>query len=69
MWKNRLIYLLVLLGTSVFFICFDGYLSLYVFVLSLALPFFSLLASLPGLLGIRAALTAGGHYSTASEPQ
>lgn len=59
MWKNRLIYLLVLLGTSVFFICFDGYLSLYVFVLSLALPFFSLLASLPGLLGIRAALTAG----------
>ena len=28
MWKSRLCYLLVLLCTSVFFICYNGYLSL-----------------------------------------
>ena len=38
MWKSRLCYLLVLLCTSVFFICYNGYISLYVFVLSLLFP-------------------------------
>ncbi|MGI6255882.1 MAG: DUF58 domain-containing protein [Acutalibacter sp.] len=57
MWKNRLCYLLVLLGTGTFFVCFNGYLSLYVFVLSLVLPVVSLLLSLPGMLGLRATLT------------
>lgn len=59
MWKNRLCYLLVLLGTGTFFVCFNGYLSLYVFVLSLVLPVMSLLLSLPGMLGIRVSLTTG----------
>ncbi len=59
MWKNRLCYLLVLLGTGTFFICFNGYLSLYVFVLSLVLPVISLLLSLPGMLGTRFSLTTG----------
>lgn len=59
MWKNRLCYLLVLLGTGTFFVCFNGYLSLYVFVLSLVLPVVSLLLSLPGMLGVRTSLTTG----------
>ncbi len=53
MLHNRLSYLIILLGTLLFFICFDGYLSYYVFVLSLALPVFSLLASLPGILTMK----------------
>lgn len=59
MWKSRLRYFLVLLGTSTFFICFNGYLSLYLWVLSLLLPVVSLLVSLPGMLGTRASLSAG----------
>lgn len=47
---NRLCYLLILLCTTVFFICFNGYLSLYVFALSVALPVLSVLFSLPGML-------------------
>ena len=42
MWKSRLCYLLVLLCTSVFFICYNGYISLYVFVLSLLFPVFEM---------------------------
>ena len=38
MLKNRLCYGLLLLCTSAFFIFFNGYLSLYVFVLSLLFP-------------------------------
>ena len=53
MWKSRLCYLFVLLGTTTFLICFDGYLSLYVFVLSLLLPVVSLVCSLPGMLCTR----------------
>ena len=55
MWKSRLCYLFVLLGTTTFLICFDGYLSLYVFVLSLLLPVVSLACSLPGMLCTRGA--------------
>ena len=66
MWKNRLCYLLVLLGTGTFFLCFNGYLSLYVFVLSLVLPVVSLLLSLPGMLGLRATLTTGRQETPGS---
>ena len=59
MWKSRLCYLLVLLCTSVFFICYNGYISLYVFVLSLLFPVFAFLLSLPGILGLRVELLAG----------
>ncbi len=53
MLKNRLFYLLILLGVFLFFICYNGYLSYYVLLTALALPLASLLLSLPGILGIR----------------
>lgn len=53
---NRLSYLMILLGTGLFFICFDGYISYYVFLLSLALPLCSLVISLPGMLTMRVRL-------------
>ena len=40
-------------------ICFDGYLSLYVFVLSLLLPVVSLACSLPGMLCTKVKLSTG----------
>ena len=52
MLKNRLCYALVLLSTGMFFICFNGYTSLYVFALSVALPLLSLLLSLPAMLTV-----------------
>ena len=66
MWKSRLCYLLVLLCTSVFFICYNGYISMYVFVLSLLFPVFALLLSLPGILGLRVELLAGREGPGAS---
>ena len=66
MWKSRLCYLLVLLCTSVFFICYNGYISLYVFVLSLLFPVFAFLLSLPGILGLRVELLAGREGPGAS---
>ena len=56
MAKNRLEYALILLCTALFYICFVGYLSFYVFMLTLILPLFSLLCSLPAMLGVRAEL-------------
>ena len=58
MAKNRLEYALILLCTALFHICFVGYLSFYVFMLTLILPLFSLLCSLPAMLGVRAELHA-----------
>lgn len=67
MWKSRLCYLFVLLGTTTFLICFDGYLSLYVFVLSLLLPVVSLVCSLPGMLCTRVKLSTGkGSHAPAA---
>ena len=60
MLRNRLCYGLVLLGTSLFFLCYDGYLSYYVFFLSLLLPLFSLVLSLPGMLLLRLELSLSG---------
>lgn len=61
MLKNRLCYLFVLLCTWVFFVCFNGYCSLYVFLLSLALPVLSLALSLAGMLTLRVSVTAPGQ--------
>lgn len=61
MLKNRLIYLFILLCTTAFFICFNGYYSWYVFLLSLAMPFLSLLLSLPGMLTLRATVEVPGQ--------
>lgn len=57
MWKNRLCYLALLACTGLFFICYDGYLSLYVFSLSLLLPFVS-----PGGVPAGDAGGAGGPF-------
>lgn len=59
--KNRLRYLIVLLCTGAFFICFNGYVSLYVFLLSLALPVLSLALSLPGMLTLRVTVCVPGE--------
>lgn len=56
MLRNRLLYLFILLCTTAFFICFNGYYSWYVFLLSLVVPWLSLLLSLPGMLTLRAAV-------------
>lgn len=52
MLRNRLLYLFILLCTTAFFICFNGYYSWYVFLMSLAVPWLSLLLSLPGMLTV-----------------
>ena len=57
MLRNRLCYGLVLLGTGLFFLCYNGYVSYYVFLLSLALPVVSLVLSLPGMLTMRLSLS------------
>lgn len=51
MARCRIGYLLALLGAVAFFVCFSGYFSFYVLVLALVFPLFSLLVSLPGMLG------------------
>lgn len=64
MLKYRLRYLIVLLCTGAFFVCFNGYVSLYVFLLSLALPVLSLLLSLPGMLTLRVTVCVPGEEGT-----
>ncbi len=51
MARCRVGYLLALGAAVLFFICFNGYFSFYVLVLALVFPLFSLLVSLPGMLG------------------
>lgn len=60
MARCRIGYLLALGAAVLFFICFNGYFSFYVLVLALVFPIFSLLVSLPGMLGctVELALTA-----------
>lgn len=65
MLKNWLWYLFLLLCTGAFFVCFNGYLSMYVFLLSLLLPPVSLLVSLPGMLRLRLALEIPGEAGRA----
>ena len=57
MLRNRLCYGLVLLGTGLFFLCYNGYVSYFVFLLSLLLPVVSLVLSLPGMLTMRLSLS------------
>ncbi len=64
MLRNRLLYLFILLCTTAFFICFNGYYSWYVFLLSLALPWMSLLLSLPGMLTAWASVESAGAGRT-----
>ena len=51
MARCRVGYLLALGAAVLFFICFNGYFSFYILVLTLVFPLFSLLVSLPGMLG------------------
>ena len=53
MLKNRLCYFIVLLCVTAFYICFNGYYSLYAFLACLAMPVLSLLLSLPAMLSVR----------------
>lgn len=64
MLKNRICYGLVLLFSALFYICFNGYLSLYVFALALSLPLLSLILALPGLLGTQLKLSLGTKEAT-----
>lgn len=57
--KNRVTYFLVLLGAFLFFFCFDGYLSTFVLIAALLLPFISLACSLPGIFCAGFLLAAG----------
>lgn len=57
MARCRIGYLLALLGAFSFFICFSQAFSLYVLILALVFPFFSLAVSLPGMLGGRVRFT------------
>ena len=59
MLRNRLLYLFILLCTTAFLICFNGYYSWYVFLLSLTVPWLSLALSLPGMLTARATVEVG----------
>lgn len=65
MLKNRLCYLFIFLCAGVFFICFNGYYSMYVFLLALALPWLSLLISLPGMLTLRVTACVPGNAQPA----
>ena len=56
MARNRIVYAIVLLGAWIFFLSFNGYLSLYVLRAALILPLVSLAVSLPGMLGARLVL-------------
>lgn len=54
MLRCRILYALALAAGALFYIFYTGYLSLYLAVLLLALPFLSLAVSLPGMLGCTA---------------
>lgn len=58
MLRNRLIYAAVLVGSVVFYAFYDQWFSTYFLILVLILPFFSLLCSLPSLLGLELRLWA-----------
>ena len=51
MWKNRIYYLVFLLAMIAFFVFYDGWFSWFALWISLLLPLFSLLLSLPFLKG------------------
>ena len=57
MARARVGYLMALIGAGAFFLFFNGFFSFYILVLAVAFPFFSLLVSLPAMLGSKAELT------------
>lgn len=61
MARCRIGYLLALAAAGGFFLSFDGWLSFYIVVLALVFPLFSLLVSLPGMLGCRVRLVLPGE--------
>ena len=67
MWKNRLVYLLFLIGMGIFYLEYDAWISCFVFVLTAVLPLFSLLCSLPGLCGNRVEISVRGRCQREEE--
>ena len=59
MLRCRVLYALALIGAFLFHVFYTGYFSLYVLILALLFPFFSLAVSLPGILGCWAGVRAG----------
>lgn len=57
----RVLYALALVGAFLFHVFYTDYFSLYVLILVLLFPLFSLLVSLPGMLGCSVSLTTGGQ--------
>lgn len=57
MAKNRIRYGIVLLCTLIFALSFNGYLSLYAFLVTAFLPVLSLLLTLPAALSVRVEMT------------
>ena len=55
MWKNRLIYLATLCGVLLFHTYYTGWFSWYLLMLTVTLPWFSLLCSLAPMLRLRVA--------------
>ncbi len=58
MWKNRLMYLLLLGGIIIFFIDHSGWVSWFALLITLWLPLFSLVLSLPATIGKKVGISA-----------
>lgn len=68
MASHRFQYGLILFFTGLFYIFFRGYLSHYVFWLTVSLPFFSLLCSLPAMAGTKVGLSLSDAKSEKGKP-
>lgn len=53
MWKNWVKYILLFAAMIIFYIDYDGWVSEYALILTVCLPLFSLLCSLPSVLGLK----------------
>ncbi len=62
--RNRIRYLVVLLGVCLFFVFFNDYISLYILLLTAFLPLLSLLLTLPAALGLSLELTLGSSHAS-----
>ena len=58
MRTNRLIYLAFLIAMAAFFVFYEGWFSLFAFALTVLLPLFSLIISLPVFTGVNPSITA-----------
>lgn len=68
MASHRFQYGLVLFFTGLFYIFFRGYLSHYVFWLAVSLPLFSLLCSLPAMVGTKVELSFSAPKAEKGQP-